>query len=64
MRKAYGSGVATIASNGDLLDCWYLDVSLSSITNKSDRSENLKADPVRGVTKREVDLEIDMDEAP
>jgi len=64
MRKAYGSGVATIASNGDLLDCWYLDVSLSSITNKSDRSENLKADPVRGVTKRKVDLEIDMDEAP
>jgi 2,3,4,5-tetrahydropyridine-2-carboxylate N-succinyltransferase len=64
MRKAYGSGVATIASNGDLLDCWYLDVSLSSITNKSDRSENLKADPVRGVTKREVDLEIDMDVAP
>ncbi len=64
MRKAYGSGVATIASNGDLLDCWYLDVSLSSITNKSDRSENLKADPVRGVTKREVDLEIDMDAAP
>ena len=64
MRKAYGSGVATIASNGDLLDCWYLDVSLSSITNRSDRSENLKADPVRGVTKREVDLEIDMDVAP
>ena len=64
MRKAYGSGVATIASNGDLLDCWYLDVSLSSITNKSDRSENLKADPVRGVTKRKVDLEIDMDVAP
>jgi len=64
MRKAYGSGVATVASNGDLLDCWYLDVSLSSITNKSDRSENLKADPARGVTKREVDLEIDMDVAP
>ncbi len=64
MRKAYGSGVATIASNGDLLDCWYLDVSLSSITNKSDRSENLKADSVRGVTKREVDLQIDMDVAP
>jgi 2,3,4,5-tetrahydropyridine-2-carboxylate N-succinyltransferase len=64
MRKAYGSGVATIASNGDLLDCWYLDVSLSPITNKSDLTENLKADPVRGVTKREVDLEIDMDQAP
>ena len=64
MRKAFGSGVATIASNGDLLDCWYLDISLSPITKKSDRSENLKADPVRGVTKREVDLEIDMDAAP
>jgi 2,3,4,5-tetrahydropyridine-2-carboxylate N-succinyltransferase len=64
MRKAFGSGVATIASNGDLLDCWYLDVSLSPITKKLDRSENLKADPVRGVTKREVDLEIDMDAAP
>ena len=64
MRKAYGSGVATIASNGDLLDCWYLNVALSPITKKSDRSENLKADPIRGVTKREVDLEIDMDNAP
>ena len=64
MRKAYGSGVATIASNGDLLDCWYLDISLSLIANKSDRSENLKADPIRGVTKREVDLEIDLDAAP
>ena len=64
MRKAYGSGVATIASNGDLLDCWYLNVALSPITKQSDRSENLKADPIRGVTKREVDLEIDMDNAP
>ena len=64
MRKAYGSGVATIASNDDLLDCWYLNVALSPITKQSDRSENLKADPIRGVTKREVDLEIDMDNAP
>ena len=64
MRKAYGSGVATIASNGDLLDCWYLNVALSPITKQSDRSENLKADPIRGVTKREVDLEIDMDNGP
>ena len=64
MSNAYGSGVATIASNGDLLDCWYLNVALSPITKQSDRSENLKADPIRGVTKREVDLEIDMDNAP
>ena len=64
MRKGFGSGVATIAANGDLLDCWFLQVSLEAIVPASDRSALVTADPLRGVTKEAVDLEIDLDSAP
>ena len=61
MRKGFGSGVATIAANGDLLDCWFLQVGLEPIIETSDRSALLAADPIRGVTKEAVDIEIDLD---
>ncbi len=64
MSKAFGFGVATIAANGDVLDTWYISLGLGRPTGKPDRSEFLKADPLRGITKREVDLEIDIDAAP
>ena len=64
MSKAFGFGVATIAANGDVLDTWYISLGLGQPTGKPDRSEFLKADPLRGITKREVDLEIDIDAAP
>ena len=64
MRKGYGYGVATIAANGDLLDCWFLQVSLNPIIEAVDRSALLAADPLRGVTKEQVDLEIDLDAVP
>jgi 2,3,4,5-tetrahydropyridine-2,6-dicarboxylate N-succinyltransferase len=64
--SAYGFGVATVASNGDLLDTWYLAVGLGSASAATapDRSAYLTADPVRGVTKKIVDLEITLSEAP
>ena len=64
--SAYGFGVATIAANGDLLDTWYLEVGLGSSSSATapDRSAYLTADPVRGVTKKVVDLEISLAQAP
>ena len=64
MRKGFGSGVATIAANGDLLDCWYLKVGLDLLSAPADRSILVSPDPIRGVTREEVDLEIDLDAAP
>ena len=56
--------MATIAANGDLLDCWFLKVGLEPLTNLTDRSVLLAPDPHRGVTKEMVDLEIELDSAP
>ena len=63
MRKGFGSGVATIAANGDLLDCWFIQVSLEQFT-PLERSSLLTPDPLRSVTKEQVDLEIDLDAPP
>lgn len=64
MRKGYGHGVATIAENGDVLDCWFINVGLNPIENPADLSALLSADPIRGVTRSSVDLEIDLETAP
>jgi len=64
MRKGFGSGVASIAANGDVLDCWFLKVSLDPLSAPVDRSNLVSPDPIRGVTREEVDLEIDLDAAP
>ena len=64
MRKAYGIGVATIAANGDLLDCWFLQLGLEPIAHPFDRTLLLAADPLRGVKKEAVDIEIDLDTPP
>lgn len=64
MRKAYGNGVATIAANGDLLDCWFLQLGFEPITQPVDHSALLTPDPLRGVTKEVVDIEIDLDTPP
>ena len=64
MRKGFGSGVATIAANGDLLDCWFLRVGLAPLDSTPDRSSLLAPDPLRGITKEAVDIEIDLDAAP
>ena len=64
MGKAFGFGVATVASNGDVLDTWYLSLGLGAPSAAPDRAEFLKPDPLRGVTKREINLEIETDAAP
>ena len=64
MRKGYGHGVATIAENGDVLDCWFINVGLNPIENPADLSALLSADPIRGVTRSSVDIEIDLETAP
>lgn len=63
MIKGFGSGVATIAANGDLLDCWFIQVSLEQFT-PLERSNLLAPDPLRSVTKEQVDLEIELDAPP
>ena len=64
MRKAWGYGVSTVASNGDLLDVWYTDLALEPLANKSDLTALLAPDHDRGVTRAIVDIEIDLDAAP
>jgi len=66
MSSAYGYGVATIAANGDVLDTWYLAVGLGALgsTTAPDRTPYLAADSLRGVTKKSVDLEISLADAP
>jgi 2,3,4,5-tetrahydropyridine-2-carboxylate N-succinyltransferase len=64
--NAYGYGVATIAANGDLLDTWYLTVGLGTLSSVTapDRSAYLAPDPLRAVTKKIIDLEISLTDAP
>lgn len=64
MSKAFGYGVATIAANGDVLDTWYITLGVGESTVAPDRSAYLTADAIRGVTKRSVDLEINLTDAP
>ena len=66
MRKAFGYGVSTIAANGDVLETYYLSLGLGELAAHAapDRSALLASDPLRGVTKESVDLEIDLDAAP
>ncbi len=63
---AYGYGVATIAANGDLLDTWYLTLGFGSLAASSapDRSAYLAPDVVRGITKKIIDCEITLADAP
>jgi 2,3,4,5-tetrahydropyridine-2-carboxylate N-succinyltransferase len=65
MSTAHGFGVATIAANGDLLDTWYLSVGLGPLpTTAPDRAAFLAPDAIRGVTKKIIDLEITLSDAP
>jgi len=64
MRKGYGYGVATIAANGEMLDCWFLQVGLTPILQAIDRSTLLAADPLRGVSREQIELEINLDAVP
>ncbi len=64
MRKAYGIGVATIAANGDLLDCWFIQLGFEPIAHPADLTSLLAADPLRGVTKEPVNIDIVLETPP
>ncbi len=64
MRKGYGGGIATIAKNGDLLDCWFTHVGLDPIAQPPYDHALLTPDPLREVTKEVITLEIDLDIPP
>ena len=66
MRSAFGFGIASTANNGEVLDVWYDSIGLGKLAenNGPDLSEFVGADPIRGVTKSKVAIEIDLDSAP
>ena len=68
---ASGIGIATIASSGTTLDVWYPAPNLGPLT-KADETEKVKSnlealahpDPIRGVTRKIVEIEIELNAPP
>ena len=65
-RSAFGFGVATIASDGSVLDTFFPVLGLGALDKAKapDLSALLAPDSVREVSKQYVELEIDLDAAP
>ena len=66
-RTAWGRGLATMATDGTVLDSWYPELGLGDVIDASvtpDRSAAERHDEVRGVDVRAVQLSIDLDVAP
>jgi len=63
---AYGFGVATIASDGTVLDTYFTTLGLGKLADAAtpDLSALVKSDDLRGVTKKSIALEIDISAAP
>ena len=63
---AYGFGVATIASDGTVLDTYFTALGLGKLADIAapDLSALVKSDELRGVTKKSIALEIDISAAP
>jgi 2,3,4,5-tetrahydropyridine-2-carboxylate N-succinyltransferase len=67
MRSAWGRGLATISSDGAVLDTWYPDLGLGEMGKSADTFDLQRAqrhDKVRNVEVRVVELSIDLDLAP
>ncbi|MEI6405917.1 MAG: 2,3,4,5-tetrahydropyridine-2,6-dicarboxylate N-succinyltransferase [Actinomycetes bacterium] len=66
MTTAFGFGIATIASDGSVLDTWYqqLGVGLLSEQTQPDLSEYAGTDALRQVERKVVALEINLDAQP
>jgi 2,3,4,5-tetrahydropyridine-2-carboxylate N-succinyltransferase len=66
MRSAFGFGIASTTNNGEVLDVWYDSIGLGKLAqnNGPDLSEFVGSDPIRGVTKTKVAIEINLDEPP
>jgi 2,3,4,5-tetrahydropyridine-2-carboxylate N-succinyltransferase len=65
-RTAYGFGIATTTTSGEILDTWYGSLGLGTLSSQSapDFSDLLGSDAIRGVERTAVALEIDLDAAP
>ena len=63
---AFGFGVATIASDGTILDTYFAKVGMGRIADQKapDLNALLKNDELRGITKKVIALEIDIAAAP
>ena len=69
MRKASGQGIATITSEGEVLDVWYFQANADGVDAGSALASDViaeltKHDEIRGVKKEVVSREIDLDSAP
>jgi 2,3,4,5-tetrahydropyridine-2-carboxylate N-succinyltransferase len=66
MRSAYGYGIATTTTSGDVLDTWFHTLGLGALSTVTapDLSEFEGSDAIRGVTKKSLAIEIDLDAAP
>ena len=66
MSFAYGYGVATIASDGTVLDTYFSKLGLGKLSENSapDLSKLLKDDPIRATKSQIVQREIELNKAP
>lgn len=66
MSFAYGYGVATIASDGTVLDTYFSKLGLGKLSENSapDLSKLLKDDPIRATKSQIVQREIELSKAP
>ncbi len=65
-RTAYGHGIATTTTSGEVLDTWYGALGLGALADSitPDFSELLGSDSIRDVIRTAVSLEINLDAAP
>ena len=66
MRSAFGYGVATTTSSGEVLDTWFHTLGLGTLSSATepDLSEFLGSDSIRDLTRTKVAIEIDLDAPP
>jgi 2,3,4,5-tetrahydropyridine-2-carboxylate N-succinyltransferase len=65
-RSAYGYGIASTTSAGEVLDTWYSDLGLGELAQHPapDLADLTGNDSIRDVTRSVVAIEIDLDAAP
>ena len=65
MRNAFGRGIATIAHDQTLLDTWFPHLGLGNAPKENPDFTHLASDdPIREITRRIIDIAIDLDVAP
>jgi 2,3,4,5-tetrahydropyridine-2-carboxylate N-succinyltransferase len=66
MRSAFGFGIASTTNSGEVLDVWFDSLGIGKLAenNGADLSQFIGTDPIREVTKSQVNIEIDLDTPP